>query len=249
MPKELITSARQELLINKNPENAIKILTENEFDFSNEKTIGGIKLLKTFHSSTLALAYKEKQDFKKAAEVYKEAGEKYQAGYCELLGGNEKEAERLWYGACTASPAVYWGLCVLDYINMRRNPRVPSYLQVRNFLEMDLCNFIIANKVRYAENIIKNEKVLSSVNLETYKLIGRALLNNGFLNQAKKYLLKSVQIVDQDAETFYHLGQYNCEIGAYEEALKMLKRCLELNSYYVPAVTLIKKIHKKQCEQ
>jgi len=249
MQQELIKKARQELLINKNPEEAIKILIKNDFDFSQEKSIGGIKLNKTFYTSTLALAYKENNEFKKAAEVYKEAGEKYQAGYCELLAGDEKEAESLWYGACTASPAIYWGLCVLDYINMRRNPRVPSYLQIRNFLEMDLCNFIIANKVRYAENIIKNEKVLSSVNLETYKLIGRALLNHGFLNMAKKYLLKSVQIVDQDAETFYHLGQYNYEIGAYEESLKTLKRCLELNSYYVPAVNLIKKIHQKQLEK
>lgn len=240
-PKEIINKARQELLINKNPDTGITLLLES-FEFFKEASDLERKLFKT----TLALAYQEKKEYSKAAEIYKEAGQKYQAGFCELLSGNKQEAEKLWYGCCSSSAAASWGICLLDFINLRPHPHIPSYLQIRNFLEMDIGNFIIANKVRYAENLIKNEKVLASVNLESYKLIGRALLNFGFLNQAKKYLIKSIEIVDQDAETFYHLGQYNYAIGAYEESIKTLKRCLELNSYYVPAVNLIKTIHSKQ---
>ena len=241
MPKEIINKARCELLINKNPDTAINLLLE-----SSENIKQASDFYRNFYKNTLALAYQEKQDYSKAAEIYKEAGEKYQAGFCELLSGNKNEAEKLWYSCCSASPAAQWGICLLDFINLRPNPHIPTYLQIRNFLEMDIGNFIIANKTRYAENIIKNEKVLASVNLESYKLIGRALLNFGFLNLAKKYLIKSVEIVDQDAETFYHLGQYNYAIGAYSECIKMLKRCLELNSYYVPAVHLLKQVHSKQ---
>ena len=233
MPKELINKARYEILINKNPDAAINLLTESHFSDQ-------------FSKITLALAYQEKKDYSKAAKIYKKAGEKYQAGFCELLAGNQNETENLWYSCCSSSPAAQWGICLLDFINLRPNPHIPTYLQIRNFLEMDIGNFIMANKTRYAENIIKNEKVLASVNLESYKLIGRALLNFGFLNLAKKYLIKSVEIVDQDAETFYHLGQYNYAIGAYPECIKMLKRCLELNSYYVPAVHLLKSVHAKQ---
>jgi len=241
MPKEIINKARSELLINKNPDAAITLLLE-----SAEKIKQDSDFYQNFYKITLALAYQEKKEYSKAAEIYKEAGEKYQAGFCELLAGNQNEAEKLWYGCCSSSPAAQWGICLLDFINLRPNPHIPSYLQIRNFLEMDIGNFIMANKTRYAENIIKNEKVLASVNLESYKLIGRALLNFGFLNLAKKYLIKSVEIVDQDAETFYHLGQYNYAIGAYPECIKMLKRCLELNSYYVPAVHLLKSVHAKQ---
>ena len=240
-PKEIINKARRELLVNNNPDTAIQLLLESDEILKKDSDF-----YKNLSKVTLALAYQEKKEYKKAAEIYKETGEKYQAGFCELLSGNELEAEKLWYSCCASSPAAHWGMCLLDFINLRPQPNIPSYLQIRNFLEMDIGTFIIANKIHYAENVIKNDKVLASVNLESYKLIGRALLNFGFLNQAKKYLIKSVEIVDQDAETFYHLGQYNYAIGAYQESIKMLKRCLELNSYYVPAVTLLKKVHLKQ---
>jgi len=239
--KEILNKARHELLINKNPDTVIILLLESFEIFK-----GASVFERNLFKNTLALAYQEKKEYLKAAEVYKEAGQKYQAGFCELLAGNKQEAEKLWYGCCASSSAAQWGICLLDFINLRHNPHMPSYLQIRNFLEMDIGNFIIANKIQYAENLIKNEKVLASVNLESYKLIGRVLLNFGFLNQAKKYLIKSIEIVDQDAETFYHLGQYNYAIGAYEESIKTLKRCLELNSYYVPAVHLLKIIHSKQ---
>lgn len=240
-PKNLINKARHELLINKNLDSSINLLLESEEIINKDS-----EFYRNLSKTTLALAYQEKQEYAKAAEIYKETDEKYQAGFCELLAGNEKEAEKLWYSCCNSSPAAYWGICLLDFINLRPRPHIPSYLQIRNFLEMDIGNFIIANKIRYAENIIKNEKVLASVNLESYKLIGRALLNFGYLNQAKKYLIKSIEIVDHDAETFYHLAQYNYAIGAYPECIKMLERCLELNSYYVPAVKFLKKVHLKK---
>ena len=239
-PKEIINKARQELLINKDPDASINLLLNSSEIFKDASDFE-----RSMPKITIALAYQEKKEYSKAAEIYKETGQKYQAGFCELLSGNEREAEKLWYSCCSSSAAAHWGICLLDFINLRHNPHVPSYLQIRNFLEMDRGNFIIANKIRYAENLIKNDKILASVNLETYKLIGRALLNYGFLNQAKKYLIKSIEIVDHDAETFYHLGQYNYAIGAYSESIKMLKKCLELNSYYVPAVGLLKKVHLK----
>lgn len=239
-PKEIINKARHKLLINKNPDVAIKLLLKSAENF---KKTSDFEL--NLYKITLALAYQEKKEYAKAAKIYKEIGENYQSGFCELLSGNQLEAEKLWYDCYSFSPAAQWGICLLDFINLKHDPHIPSYLQIRNFLEMDIGNFIIANKVRFAENIIKNEEVLISVNLESYKLIGRALLNFGFLNMAKEYLIRSIEIVDQDSETFYHLGQYNYLVGNYKESIKMLKRCLELNSYYVPAVNLLKKVHLK----
>ena len=152
-PKDIINKARQELLINKNPDVAINLLLESAESFKEDS-----EFYYNLSKSTLALAFQEKQEYKKAAKVYKEAGERYQAGFCELLSGNQNEAEKLWYSCCSASPAAQWGICLLDFINLRPNPHVPTYLQIRNFLEMDIGNFIIANKTRYAENIIKMKK-------------------------------------------------------------------------------------------
>ncbi len=237
MPKEPLNKARQELLVNKKPDNAIKILLEAA---ESKKKLS--VLSQNIYNTTLALAYYEKKEYKKAAAIYRENSEHYQAGFCELLSGNRSEAEKLWLN-CPTSAISHWGLCMLDFIDLKPNPRLPSYLQIRNFLEIDISNFITANKLRYAENIIKNERILISVNLESYKLIGRVLLNFGFFNLAKKYLLKSLEIVDHDSETFFHLGQYFYAVGDFQQSTKMLTKCIELNSYYTPAVTLLKKMH------
>lgn len=238
-PNEIIKIARHEILIKSSYDDAIKLLLESSEIFAQE-----LEYFQNLFKLTLALAYQEKKEYSAASRLYKEAGENYQSGFCELLLGNRQEAERLW-NSCQKSPAVEWGKCLLDYIILKPNPRPPSYLQIRNFLETDIGYFIQAKKFNYAENIIKNESLFISVNLESYKLIGRVLLNYGFLSMAKPFLIKSMKIIDEDSETFFHLGQYYYEIGDHKESLVMLKRCLELNRYYVPATNLIKKNHLK----
>lgn len=237
-PKEIISKARQEILIKKKPAEAIDLLLKSAEVFNKESEYNN------FYKETLAFAYQEKKEYAKAAELYKKLGCKYRQGFCELLQGNKFEAEKLWYD-CPESPAVNWGRCLSDFINLRPNPRVPSYLQVRNFLETDIGYLIAANKIRYAENIIKNEDVFISVNLESYKLIGRVLLNHGFLNMSKKYLIKSINIVDRDAETFFHLGQLNYAAGSYKECITVLNKCIELNPDYIPAESLLEKVRLK----
>ena len=242
-PKEIINKAKQEILIKKSPENALEILLQHEEIFnsgSGSKT--GI------YPETLAFAYQEKKDYAKASELYCKSGNLYQSGFCELLQGNESEAKKLW-DKCPPSPASQWGKCLLDFINLKSRPLVPSYLQVRNFLEMDISYFITANKVRYAENVIKNEEVLISINLESYKLIGRVLLNYGFLNMSKKYLMKSIDLVDQDSETFFHLGQLYYEMKAYNDCITTLEKCLELNPNYIPAYHLTDKTRLKMASR
>lgn len=194
---------------------------------------------------TEALSYLENNEFLKAAETFVKAGENYQAGFCYLLTGNDFETQKLWFSYCPDSPALQWGKCMLDFINLRPRPRVPSYLQIRNFLEMDIGYFIKANKFNYAENVIKNSEVLISVNLEAYKLIGRVLLSFGYYNQAKTYLKKSVDVINQDPETYYYLGMLDYLTGAYKDCIKVLQKSLELNCYYVPASHLIEKAQLK----
>ena len=235
--KNLIMQARKEILINKNCQKALIILANIDeskiLDFS-ERLI---------FKKIFALTYLENSEYKKAAEIYKEINEKYQAGFCELLTGNEKEAENLWHSKPATEPCL-WGRCLLDFINLRKG-QTPSYLQIRNHLEIDMGYFIQANKLKYAENLMKNEDVFISVNLESHKFIGKVLLNYGFFNMAKKYFLKSLNVIPSDAETLYFLGQYNYLTGAYKESQKALERCLENNYYYIPARKLLGKIELK----
>ncbi len=229
---ELITQARKELLINQDSKKAID-------------TLNGIQGYSDdgLYKKTLALAYLENGGYNKAAELYKDAGEYYNAGFCELLLGNELETKRLWANAAD-SPALRWGKCIFDYIKLRKGP-IPTYLQIRNHLEVDMGYFIQANKIRYAENLMKYDDIFISVNLESYKLIGRVLLNYGFLNMARKYFIKSLGVVPKDAETYFYLAKYNYQIGAYGEVQNNIERCLDLNQNHTPARGLLDKVKLK----
>jgi len=232
--KDLIHQARKELLVNKDCKKAgsyIVSLLESEAVDEKENLL--IK-------NTIGLIYLEKKEYQKAAEIYKEIDEKYQAGYCELLMGNEEDARKLWYSAPDSEPCE-WGKSLLDFIHLKRAKR-PTFLQIRNHLETDIGYFIQADKLKYAENLIKNDDVFISVNLEAYKLIGRTLLNHGFYNMARKYLLKSLQILPDESETLYFLGRYNYLIGAYGESKKVIEKCLENNPNYTPAKDLLTRI-------
>ncbi|OGI30468.1 MAG: hypothetical protein A2287_08750 [Candidatus Melainabacteria bacterium RIFOXYA12_FULL_32_12] len=227
--------ARKELLIKKNYANSIKTLIE----LISYKNLSNNDFLK----NTLALAYLENKDYSEAAKIYYELDQKYQAGFCELLMGNIYTARDIWY-KIPESEASCWGKSLLDLIDLKKN-YLPTFIQIRNHLECDLGYFIQADRLEYVENITKCSDILASINPEAYKFIGKALLNNGFANLSINYFLKSQRLIPQDSENYYHLGQYSCLAGAYEEGKEMLNHCLLLNQYYVPARNLLEKIEAK----
>jgi tetratricopeptide (TPR) repeat protein len=235
--KSLINEAKKEVLVNKAPLKALGILNGiNEQRLLSEEE-------KLSLGNTLGFIHLENRDYSKAAEIFSQLDEKYKAGYCELLQGNEESAEKLWESAPDCEP-VRWGKCLLGFIKLKTGI-TPTFLQVRNHLEVDIGYFIEANKPKYVEHIIKYDYVFITVNLEAYKLIGRVMMNYGYFNLARKYLVKSLDIIPDDAETFYFLGQYNYLIGAYKESERTLEQCLERNSGYVPARMLLEKVGAK----
>jgi tetratricopeptide (TPR) repeat protein len=234
--RDLLLQARKEILINKDCDKALRFINridQNKLSNQSEKII-----LKR----TLALVHLENNNYQASAEVFREINDKYQEGFCFLLMGNEEQARNLWYSAPDSMPKE-WGKCVLEYINLKRD-REPTFLMVRNFLEFDIGYFIQANKMKYAENLIRQDDILASANIEAYKLIGRALINYGFLNMARKYLVKSLEMLPNDIETMYFLAQYNFMIGAYKEAASVLENCVANNYYYLPAKNLLTKVRE-----
>ncbi|MFH0702435.1 MAG: hypothetical protein V2B14_02710 [bacterium] len=231
--KRIIIEARNEILVNNNPAKAIISIIELPENIKNNA------LLK----NTLALAYLENKNYIEAAKIYYELDEKYQAGFCELLLGNKDTARKLWFSAPNSS-AICWGKCLIDFINLKVG-QTPSFLQIRNHLECNIGYFIQANQLVYIENIIKCSEVLASINLETYKFIGRALMNHNFPNLAVAYLLKSQKIVPHDPEIYFHLAQYSYQTEAYQEGKNMILKCLSLNKNFLPAKKLLEKMEEK----
>lgn len=228
---KLVNDATIEILVNNNPKKIVCELYELVYD----KNIDSEEI-----KSTLAFAFYENKNYAEAAKIYYELNKPYQAGFCELLLGNKDKARKLWFNAPESS-AICWGKSLIDLIEAKVD-YIPTFLQVRNFLECDLSYFIKADKVNYAENVIKCSNFLSDINPETNKFIGKALMNNGFPNLAVTFFLKSREIIPTDPEIYYHLAQYTYQLGALPEARRMLKQCLDLNITYTPAKILLDKI-------
>lgn len=233
--KKLITQARKEALVNKNYAKAIQDLLElaDKYDVKADY----------FYKQSLALAYFENRDYANAAKIYYEVDDKYQAGYCELLMGNRDAARELWLKAPDSS-AVEWGRCLVDMVNFEVK-KIPSFLQIRNYLEVDIGYFIQAQQFNFAQNLIDCVAVMVNINLEAYKFIGRALLHNGYAQPSVKFLLKGRHLLPQDPEVYYHLGQYSFAVEAYKEGKQYLKQCLSINKNYSPAKTLLTNIETK----
>lgn len=233
--KTFINECKKIIFIDKNPVYAIELID----NFVNTSTILDLSQVKQLK----ALAYFENRDYLRASQLYQELQLPYQAGFSELLCGNEKRAKEIWNNT-TETSSIHWGKCLIDLIHVKVN-KIPSFLQIRNFLESDISYFIVAEKLEYAENLIQCAEVLASINPESYKFIGKALLYNDFPNIAASFFFKSQEIIPNDPEIYYHLGQYSNIIGAYSESINMLNECLDINSSYSPAKVLLEKVKLK----
>lgn len=230
--KNFLNDARKELLVRKNPINSINLLTELAKKFDVRSNL--------LFRDTLALAYFENKDYQEASKVYFNMGELYQAGFCELLLGNIDTASHIWDDLPDSS-ARSWGKNIISFIKFESGS-VPTYLQIRSYLESDLGHLIQANRLDYAENIIKYDDILMAINPETYKFIGKALFNNGYPDISVKYFLKSQKLIPQDAEVYFYLAQYGYLTQAYQETKHMLDQCIILNHHYTPAKIMLKQV-------
>ena len=229
--KKILNEIRKEILFNRNYKHATEIIS----DFPAPDNY--------CFKDTLGMLYFQTREYEKAKVVYKNLNMHYQEGFCELLCGNEQRAAEIW-NTCPDSPAVQWGLCVLDFIKLKVS-HLPTFLQVRNFLEHDLERFLQANRLEYAENLVNCCEILADINLEAYKFIGRALYNNGYRELAAEHFTLSRDAIPNDPEVHYYLAQCNYLNDKYDDAVKCLNRCLELNTNYTPARVMLDKISKK----
>lgn len=235
--KKEIFEARTEILVKKAPDSAINALLNMNLSKENDD----YKLCKF----TLALAYLESKNYAEAAKVYYEINELYQAGFCELLQGNQELARKIWFSSKESS-AINWGKCIIEILEGKEMVKnIPSFLQIRNYLESDISYFLQADKNDYAENLITCDEFFASINPEAYKFIGRALMNNGYPNLAANYYLKSQELIPQDPEIYFHLAQYSYQLNDIQNVKEMIYKCLELNRNFVPAQLLLEKLHSQ----
>ncbi len=134
-----------------------------------------------------------------------------------------------------------WALFMISLIegNVKE---YPTYLQLRNFLEIDLNLLIHYFKGDYVEKIIRYCDFMFTINPEVYKFIGRVLYNNNLEQQALFFLEKAKSYFWHDPELHYLLAYIYYQNDNKTEALKCIENCLDVLPKYFPAEDLKRKI-------
>lgn len=190
--------------------------------------------------SKIAQKYFISGNFDKALELYEKLDMLLEIAYCEIYLGHLKQARKIIEQLNGDSPAEEWIVSFLQMIEANLVD-MPSFLQIRNFFEIDLNNLFLGTNREWIENVINYVPSLATINSEVYKLAARVLKNNGQEDLAKLFLEKSLDIYFQDSETHFMLAEIYLNKGNQERAKKYLEYACEQGNYF-PAEKLLKQL-------
>lgn len=189
----------------------------------------------------LARVYLEEKAYKSAAKIYNELGMIYEYGRCELLQGNLENARELWLSIKEDSPPVLWGKSLLEFINLYVI-HIPTFFQIRAFLEVDFDALLNAKMISYCENIANGAHLFAQNNQESYKFIGRVFVNNGYFDLAELFLNKAKDMCYVDPEVHFLLAKCFISKNDYNQAKSALTTSLEKGYGYYPAKKLLENL-------
>lgn len=158
--------------------------------------------------------------------------------YCKLLSGDMQTAKYEFIKLENIDFRANWGAKLIPFIE-RYVSKVPSYFQIRNFLEIDLDLLIRAGQPVFVENIINGADLFYSINPESYKFISRVMLNNGFNEIALYYLNKAKDKFYYDPEMHFMFANCYAKSGDIFSAKESIKNCLTILPEYFPAQKLL----------
>lgn len=164
--------------------------------------------------------------------------------YCKLLSGDVKESGIVFSQLADKDFRADWAKKMISFITGYVTV-VPSYFQIRNFLEIDLNLLIAAGQPQFVENIINGADLFYSVNPESYKFISRVMLYNDFTEVALHYLLKAKDKFYYDPEMHFMLAHCYEKQGQIELAKKSIKNCLSILPEYSPALKFLENLNLK----
>ena len=181
------------------------------------------------------------KSYNKAFDVFLGLDCLYECGYCKFLLGDIDAALNFWKQDKIDSPAINWGLNLIDIVQLTV-PTNLTFFQIRNFLERDMQLLFETGQLKMLENIMSACDILAEFNPESYKFIGRVLLNNGYFDLSNEFLQKALMICYSDCEVHFLLAQYYLFKQEFTEAKKILKKSIKINSGYFPAKKLLAEI-------
>lgn len=176
---------------------------------------------------------------KEVKDYFKKNNYLLEYGYCLLLEGDLERAYEIL--APLTSTRAEWAVRIIALIKNIYG-EMPTYFQIRSFLEIDISLFIKYNQIEYVQKILDSADFFQEINMETYKFIARALLKNNYLGVSKIFLDKSSSDYYNDVELHYLYAEFYLAHDDKDNALKAVQTCLQLNPNYYPAVRTYKEL-------
>ncbi|OGI19426.1 MAG: hypothetical protein A3B68_03775 [Candidatus Melainabacteria bacterium RIFCSPHIGHO2_02_FULL_34_12] len=140
------------------------------------------------------------------------------------------------------SPAYYWSLFLLELVTPKSKVKhLPTFLQIRHFLEFTVYQIIILKRYNLLEKIFIILPDLLEINTDCEKFVGYAYYRTGYIEDAIFYLKLSLARNQYDGEIYYRLGEIYLSNNEPFEALSMLTNAQLLLPDHHPTKLLIEK--------
>ncbi len=175
-------------------------------------------------------------------QFFADNGYLLESAYAELFLGSCEKSKKMFLNIIDFDVRAHWGAFFASMCSGRIEG-YPTYMELRNFFEIDfqvLFNYYLGN---YVENICKYDEWLFSINPEIYKYIGRVFLKNNYDNFGIVFLKKGKDKFFNDPELHYLLAEYYFNTKDYVLAQEYVDSCLRILPEYYPAVRMHQKLN------
>lgn len=188
-------------------------------------------------------------DLKQAKNFFAKNGYILEYAYCKLLDDDLKGAKQLFSKIKEFDNRALWGYKLVSILQKKFPPQgeinfddMPSFFQLRNFLEVDLNLLITYHKGHYIETICSYSDIFANINAESYKFFARVFHFNHYPQFANFFAERAKDYFYNDPELHYHIAVMKYDEGNKEEAKNYCLSCLHILKEYFPAINMLNRL-------
>ncbi len=187
-------------------------------------------------------------NLKEAKTFFAKNGFTLEYAYCKLLEDDLKGAKQLFLKTKDHDNRALWGYKLVSILQKKftteeiNYDNMPTFFQLRNFLEVDLNLLMAYNKGNYVEILCAYSDIFASINAESYKFFARAFHFNGYHQFAEYFANKAKDCFYNDPELHYHIALMKLDAGERDEAKRYCLSCLHILKEYFPAIKMLNQL-------
>lgn len=187
-------------------------------------------------------------NLKEAKTFFAKNGFTLEYAYCKLFDDDLKGAKQLFSKIKSFDNRALWGYKLVSILQKKFTTQeinyeeMPTFFQLRNFLEVDLNLLMQYHKGNYVEILCAYSDIFASINAESYKFFARAFHFNHYQQFAEFFANKAKDFFYNDPELHYQIALMKYDAGDKEGARNYCLSCLHILKEYFPAINMLNKL-------